>query len=267
MKVKNLGHLTDFIFQKYDGKIEDKEDYLVIQTDSNPNYFWGNYVLFPDPPKAGDYKKWVRIFKEEFTNPSIYHMCFSWDSINGEKGHISEFEKAGFKFEISSVLSTNLVSPPPKLNKELKVQPIYEKSQFAQCIDAQTRGSSDKKMDLDWNEFYTKSMAKYSHLVSLGVGKWFAAIFNDKIVGSLGIFVEGEIARYQMVSTDPNFQRRGVCSTLVYESARYAFEHMKVKTLVMVADDNYHAGKIYESVGFKPTAKQAGLCWYDPDRA
>ena len=35
---------------------------------------------------------------------------------------------------------------------------------------------------------------------------------------------------------------------------------MKVETLVMVADEEYHAAKVYESVGFRPTEKLLGLC-------
>jgi hypothetical protein len=35
---------------------------------------------------------------------------------------------------------------------------------------------------------------------------------------------------------------------------------MGVETLVMVADESYHAAKIYESVGFAPQEKMYGLC-------
>jgi hypothetical protein len=34
---------------------------------------------------------------------------------------------------------------------------------------------------------------------------------------------------------------------------------MGAKTLVMVADENYHAAKIYESVGFRSTERQIGI--------
>jgi hypothetical protein len=38
---------------------------------------------------------------------------------------------------------------------------------------------------------------------------------------------------------------------------------MGVETLVMAADENYYAARIYEKVGFKPTERQAGLHWWD----
>ena len=86
------------------------------------------------------------------------------------------------------------------------------------------------------------------------------------MVGSLGIFTGKDVACFQIVSTHSDFQRRGVCSTLVYESASHALENMGAKTLVMVADEEYHAAKIYESVGFKPNQKQIGLCYWNKEK-
>ena len=109
-------------------------------------------------------------------------------------------------------------------------------------------------------------MAQYRKMIESGNGRWFGATFDNQIVGSLGIFSDGDIGRYQIVSTRKDFQRRGVCSTLVYKSAKYALEKMKLNKLVMVADEDYHAAKIYESVGFIPTEKQVGVCWWDKSK-
>lgn len=37
------------------------------------------------------------------------------------------------------------------------------------------------------------------------------------------------------------------------------------QTLVMVADPEYHAAKVYESVGFEPTQKAIGMCRYSKE--
>jgi predicted GNAT family acetyltransferase len=82
-------------------------------------------------------------------------------------------------------------------------------------------------------------------------------------VADLGIYREGALGRFQSVETHPDFQRRGICGTLVYESARYALKKMGLTELVMVADENYHAAKIYESVGFVPGAKEYSAFWWE----
>lgn len=62
-----------------------------------------------------------------------------------------------------------------------------------------------------------------------------------------------------IVATHPDHERKGVCPTLVYESSKFAFQNLNVNGLIMVADENYHAARIYESVGFKPSQKHYGL--------
>jgi len=56
MKVRSLGYRTDLIFPRFDGEIIDREGYLVIRTPTNPTYFWGNFLLFQNPPGAGDFR-------------------------------------------------------------------------------------------------------------------------------------------------------------------------------------------------------------------
>ena len=86
------------------------------------------------------------------------------------------------------------------------------------------------------------------------------------MVADLGLFRDGDVARFQDVATDPSFRRRGICGRLVYEVARESLASGQVKTLVMAADENYHAARIYESVGFKPQERTATACRYPPKR-
>jgi hypothetical protein len=51
----------------------------------------------------------------------------------------------------------------------------------------------------------------------------------------------------------------GVCSTLVHWSARYALERLGAERLVIVADLDSQAARIYESVGFHPAERQIGM--------
>lgn len=115
----------------------------------------------------------------------------------------------------------------------------------------------------DLETFYQTQMTRYRSMISNGRGLWFGAYIGNTMVASLGLFTSESLGRYQVVTTHPDHQRQGICGTLVYKTAQYAFETLKLKTLVMVADENYHAAKIYESVGFKGTEKMIGVSWYD----
>ncbi len=263
MNIKSLGYRTDFLFNTFDGSVEDKGQYFVAKTHSNPNYFWGNLLLFKSPPKEGDLAEWKRIFKEEFSGSDIHHITFGWDSPSGERGEVKEFENDGFGFETSVVLTATKVIKPPKYNQNIKVYSIDTEADFERSIEIQVSRGEDHLSKESWEDFYKKAIAGYRKMIEAEKGIWFGAKIDGVLVGCLGVFTDGDVGRYQIVCTDSNFQRKGVCSTLVYESAKYAFDTMGVAKLVMVADEEYHAAKIYESVGFQPTEKQVGVCWWD----
>jgi GNAT superfamily N-acetyltransferase len=96
-------------------------------------------------------------------------------------------------------------------------------------------------------------------MADAGLGAWFGAFVEGRLVADRGVFVEGGVARFQAVETHPEFRRRGICATLVHESARHALATLGAERLVMVADAHYHAGRIYESLGFRPTERQLGM--------
>ena len=65
MEVRSLAYRTDLIFPTFDGEIFDRGNYLVIRTPSNPTFYWGNFLLFDQPPSKGDYSRWQEKFVEE----------------------------------------------------------------------------------------------------------------------------------------------------------------------------------------------------------
>jgi ribosomal protein S18 acetylase RimI-like enzyme len=260
MELKSLGHKTDLIFTSLDGEVLNKGNYLVVKTHSNPNYFWGNLLIFKDHPKSGDLSKWKTIFKNEFTDPRIYHMTFSWDE--EEIGDVDEFIKDGFGFEKALVLTAtqNDIRLPRKHHSKIQIRPIQNESEWGQTLQVQIACGSDGLSKQEWEDFYRTQIKRYQRLIALAKGQWFCASLNNRIVGGLGIFHDGEVGRFQIVSVHPEFQRQGICGSLVYESAKYAFEEMPISKLVMVADEDYHAAKVYESVGFRQTEKTYGVC-------
>ena len=65
MNIQSLGYRTDLVYPRFDGEVIDRGDYVVIRTPSNPTFPWGNFLLFAQPPVAGDLDQWRRLFAEE----------------------------------------------------------------------------------------------------------------------------------------------------------------------------------------------------------
>lgn len=263
MKLRSKSYQTDLIFNDYDGEFLDRGDYLVFKTPQSPNYFWGNFLIFPEAPKKGDFAKWTSLFKKEFTDPLIYHSTFAWDSPEGVQGDCAEFLESGFKLEKGVLLTTEKIVQPPKFNPDVIIKEIQSDADWKRVIEIQVSTGMEDLTREQLQNFYTSQVKRYQGMIQKSMGKWFGAFLGNQLVGSLGIFSKGDLGRFQLVSTDPNFQRRGVCSSLVYLTAKYALENRGVKTLAMVADEEYHAAKIYESVGFQATEKIMGLCYWN----
>ncbi len=264
MKISSLGYRTDLIFPKFDGQIIDRGSYLVILTPSNPTYYWGNFLLFPNPPGQNNFNTWKKIFAKEIGSPPhVQHMAFAWDSIDGQTGEVKPFLDDGFNLNQLVVLTTQQVLPPPKYNREVIIRPIATDGEWEQALENQIVCHGPEYNEPGYRVFKTAQMARYRQMIQAGLGQWFGAFLENQLVADLGIFLEKELGRFQQVETHPDFRRRGICGALVYQVSSYAFAQMGAKTLVMIADENYHAARIYETVGFKPTERSANLDWWD----
>jgi ribosomal protein S18 acetylase RimI-like enzyme len=87
-----------------------------------------------------------------------------------------------------------------------------------------------------------------------GHGAWFGAFVDGRLLSGMGLFRASEgLARFQNVETRPEARGRGLAGTLVHHVSRYGFDELGARTLVMVADPDYLAIRIYRSVGFAET--------------
>lgn len=166
------------------------------------------------------------------------------------------------------VLTATEVSRPPKFSEQIEVRRVATDWDWEGALEVQVACRKPEHAADSYRTFKERQMARWRTMTEAGLGEWFGAcvrdgIVDNRIVGDLGVFVENGVGRFQSVGTHPDFRRRGICGTLVYEAARYAFERLGAETLVMVADEDYHAAKIYESVGFRQAEHQIGLTWWE----
>src|SRR3954471_8419405 len=67
-----------------DRVVERRDDHLVIRSPSNPAFYWGNLLLFDEPPQPGDVERWERLFAEVFSDePRVRHVTLAWDGPPG----------------------------------------------------------------------------------------------------------------------------------------------------------------------------------------
>ncbi len=263
MELKSHALQTDQIFGRFFGEVFDRGTHMAVKTPSRPNYFWGNYVVMPEPPVDGCLANWLAIYNSEFDSRKQGFITFAIDSPDGKLGAAKEFQDFGFRCYTNKVLVASSVNAPPKFNTSAIIREIRHDSEWEQLVDVHY--SDEWYLNPDAQIPFLKDKLKdLRKMCEAGLGKRFGAFLDDKVVADLGIYTSGEIGRFNEVATHRSYRRQGLCGTLVYRSAQYALESMGVKNLVMEADESYHAAAIYESIGFKPSQRLVGFEWFDP---
>ena len=255
MKLKSLGYRSDLIFPKFEGEVTDCGSYLRIRTPQNPTYWWGNFLLFEQPPQLGDFERWTKLFREEIgTPPQTEHMVFAWD-LSEEEAVIEPFLEAGFTFDKNVIMTATELHKPAKFNDQVEMRTLETEAGFTELLEL--KSLVDRLHDgfegEDYRVFLARKLERYRKMIAAGLGAWFGAYLDGKLVSYMGLFHDGEIARYQNVGTHPAYRRRGIAGTLTHFAGEYGLEHFGVEHLVIIAEDDYFAKDIYASVGFETT--------------
>lgn len=260
MQIKSVAYRTDLIFPAFEGEIIDHGNYLVIRTPANPTFYWGNFLLFDQPPGEGDYTKWRVAFSKEIgSHPEVSHQSFGWDTTDGEKGVIQPFLDAGYCLEHSTVLTTRPDDLVTKDSSGITIRRLQTEDDWNQSIKNQVICREPNFSEDGYRVFRQGQAKRNRHMVSKGLGAWFGAFSGDRLVGDLGIFHHHGLGRYQSVQTHPDFRRRGIAGALVYSAAVYALQQYSLETLVIVAEAGSPAERLYKSIGFQFAEYQLGI--------
>jgi ribosomal protein S18 acetylase RimI-like enzyme len=255
MRVTSLGWQTDLMLRRLAGStIEDHGSHLVVRTPANPGFWWGNFLLLAAPPGQDDASGWLTTFSDAF--PYAEHLAFGVDGVDAEVG--SGAEAMGLEVELSTVLTTTCF-PPRQAGPPLGIRPLETDEDWRQPVVLELV-CHDQPDSPSHALFVARRVAEERALVEAGHGVWFGAFPDGRLRASLGLITDGSgVARYQNVETQPEFRRRGLATQLVHEAGVEGLSHLGAKTLVIVADPDDVAVRIYRSLGFVDTERQVQL--------
>jgi RimJ/RimL family protein N-acetyltransferase len=256
--IVSLGFQTDLMLLGLQGStIEPRTGYRVIGTPANPAFYWGNFLLLDGPPEPGTVASWVSAFGREF--PAAGHVALGVDGISGEAGDQAELTAAGLTVERDTVLTTASTTPPPRPNEEAQFRVLDSDADWDQALELEGAVYPGDE-PVSWDAFAGRRMRSMRRMQEQGVGAWFGAFEAGRMVAGLGVFGDGSgIARFQNVNTHPEHRRKGLAGTLVHKASQYALQELATRTLVIVADPDDVAIRIYRSVGFRNTETQVQL--------
>ncbi|MGW6281739.1 GNAT family N-acetyltransferase [Kribbella sp. NPDC055071] len=265
MEISNLGFRTDLLLLRLSGSVlHDAGEYVVVRTPENPGFWWGNFLLFRTPFAPGDATARIDTFRQEF--PAAEHVALGIDTVDGAIGAEGEVVAAGLRIEPNVVMTATEVVPPRRPNGESTYRVLAGDDDWEQLLQLGLR-TATMQVDDEYVLFTRRKLVAKRKLVEAGHGQWFGAFDGDRLQSSLGLIFDGEgVARFQDVQTSVEDRGRGLASTLVHRASTYGLTEGGAKTLVMVADPEYLAIRIYRALGFTDTETQLGFAIPPRDR-
>lgn len=256
--ITNLGYRTDLMLLELSGSVlTDKGEYVVVRTPANPTFWWGNYLLFRTPFAPGDTAARLEAFEREF--PEADHRSLGVDTTDGLLGSEAELIAADLEIDRSTVMTATSVREPARPNTTSQYRFLSSDDDWEQLVGV-TLACATMEVDEGYRVYNRRRVEASRALCEAGHAKWFGAFDDGRLQASLGLASDGsDAARFQIVQTHPDDRGRGIASTLVHRASRYGFDELGVRTLVMVADPDYLAIRIYRSLGFGDNEVQLQL--------
>jgi GNAT superfamily N-acetyltransferase len=249
MRIRSLGWSTDVSLRRLEGaQIEEHEDHLLIRTDTNPTYRWGNFLLFSAPPARGDLERWIAQFHQAF--PHADYVAIGIDSPSGDLDASGDLTTAGLSVDVDTVLTAEALRAPTRESPEAEFRRVESDGDWRRATRLRILTAEDGETPA-YREFVTREMRAIRHVCEREQGAWFAVFKDGEACSSLGIFTPSPgLARFQSVDTHPEHRRQGLAAGLLYRASEWARSELQAKTLVIAADPDYFAIDIYRSLGF-----------------
>jgi ribosomal protein S18 acetylase RimI-like enzyme len=254
--ITNLGYRTDLALLEASGsELTDRGEYVLVRTLANPTYWWGNFLLFGTPFTAGTVAARLERFRAEF--PDAKHVAIGIDGVDGVVGGEDELIAAGLEVDRSTVMTASQVLAPARPNTSAQYRFLRVDDDWEQLAGLTLAASATSEIDASYEEFNRRRALACRALVESGRAEWFGAFEGDRLLASLGLAPDGQgAARFQTVQTHPDARGRGLASALVHRASTYGLEEFGAQTLVMVADPDYLAIRLYRALGFDDAETQ-----------
>ena len=172
--------------------------------------------------------------------------------------------ECGLEVERSVLMTATEVRRPLHPHAEAVCRMLASDADWAAAVDlhAADYGTFDAG---EHREFTERRMTARREQQEAGLGGWFGAFVDGEMLCGLGLFTDGSgLGRFQDVMTAGSARRRGLASTLVHHASMVGIRDYAIRELVMVADPDYAAIRIYRSLGFADSEIQVEVARPSP---
>lgn len=235
-------------------QVEERGTHLVVRTPENPDFYWGNFLVLRDLPLPGGAREVMGACFTEF--PASSHRAITFDltePIADDPARavvLEEFTTAGMKASRSVALTALALQAPAHPHPDAVLRPLATDADWEQRVEL-ARATYDGEPGASFDSYARGRVAAERALQEQGLGHRWGAFVDDRLLATAALYrVAGDVARYQVVETHPDARRQGLAGTLVHHVGSHGLTELGAGLLVIVADADDEAIRLYRALGF-----------------
>lgn len=258
-----LGWQSHLLACRFGAEVSERDDCIVLRTPTNPTFYWGNCLILPAAPHDDELPAWLARFDEAIASkqPASTHLAFGINAAT-LTDPLPSWRAAGIdEFDETAVLTLqgSGLAPQPSVRDTpgLVLRALALPDELELAVEAQVATREDSFEVEGYRAYRRAALQRVAAMQAAGTANWFGAVVGGVLAADCGLVHDGRLGRFQHVSTQAEWRRRGLCRALVWQVCHHAFHALGLQRLVMCADPHDVAIGIYRSVGFV----QVGSHW------
>ncbi|MGY6040581.1 GNAT family N-acetyltransferase [Aeromonas sp. AE23HZ002T15] len=253
------GFATDLLFERYQGEVRDHGQFWTVRIPTAPDYYFGNYLLLPSPPSDRD-KGWLEASFDLWIgqDPRVRHRTFQWPLAEGQNSRVAGFVAAGYQYMECVVLALDAIDWQADTQANFSPARAFTTTDWDDWLDLEMAEREPTHPAEGYLAYLHSRRNLYQGMIADGLGQWWGIWQDEQLIASCGLFFTTRLGRFQLVRTHRDWRNRGLCRQLLSQVSRQGLT--QAERLIIVADEHYHAQRIYRSLGFAPVARIGSLC-------
>lgn len=247
-----FGVVSDRLAQPEGVEFHERKGYIGLHTPSRRDYRGGNKIVLNSPPPAEhNFDRELSFWHEEFgAIPALDYLYVQWEGPPVlEDSHWSIPDHSGLSAwgmeqDCVMVLGETLTQRPLT---EYVLSPVQREEDWEGILDLALQEAQEEQKDF----FRWQVQAARQRVERCSESQWWVVKDRDLVVGSGGIIIGDDVARFQEVRTRPKYRRQGIAGHLCGAISKAARERFPNHPLVIVAAKDESPMRIYQRLGFE----------------